>query len=149
MQEPSYVSDHDNYCFKLYIDGNYIGNVCTNMNNMLDQKVGTNDPRLTDARTPLEHNHDDRYYTEIETNTLVNKRIEGSSNDPVFANRPSVSIDGSICGIPVTYEQENAKCNSPVVGFHYSNNDKQLIINWYANGTMYTSKINIDEHMVS
>ena len=24
LQEPSYVSDHDNHCFKLYIDGNYI-----------------------------------------------------------------------------------------------------------------------------
>lgn len=95
------------------------------------------------------HTHDDRYYTEIETNALVNKRIEGSSNNQIFANRPSVSIDGTICGIPVTYEQENARGIFPVVGFHYSNNDKQLIINWYANGTMYTSKINIDEHMVS
>ena len=50
----------------------------------LDQVSGTNtgdqdlsglvqntDPRLSDARTPLAHNHDDRYYTEAEVNALL------------------------------------------------------------------------------
>ena len=34
-------------------------------------KVANTDPRLTDARTPTAHTHDDRYYTETETNTLL------------------------------------------------------------------------------
>lgn len=94
------------------------------------------------------HTHDDRYYTETETNTLLGKKMTGASNNQIFANRPSVNIDGTICGIPVTYKQENARGIFPVVGFHYDNNNKKLIINWYADGTMFTSKINIDEHMV-
>jgi len=38
-----------------------------------------NDSRLSDARTPTAHNHDDRYYTETEMNTLLaGKQASGS-----------------------------------------------------------------------
>ena len=41
--------------------------------------VETTDPRLADARTPAAHTHDDRYYTETETNTLLaGKQAAGS-----------------------------------------------------------------------
>lgn len=33
--------------------------------------VVNTDPRLSDARTPVAHNHDDRYYTEAEVDTLL------------------------------------------------------------------------------
>ena len=37
----------------------------------LATKVETTDPRLSDPRTPTAHTHDDRYYTEAETDTLL------------------------------------------------------------------------------
>ena len=41
--------------------------------------VITTDSRLSDARTPTTHTHDDRYYTETETNTLLaGKQASGS-----------------------------------------------------------------------
>jgi len=38
--------------------------------------VVTDDPRLSDARSPTAHDHDERYYTESETDTL----LSGKSN---------------------------------------------------------------------
>ena len=38
--------------------------------------VQTTDSRLSDARTPLPHNHDDRYYTETETNALLAAKVK-------------------------------------------------------------------------
>ena len=41
--------------------------------------VITTDSRLSDARTPISHTHDDRYYTETEMNTLLaGKQASGS-----------------------------------------------------------------------
>ena len=99
---------------------------------------------MLDQKAASSHTHDDRYYTETETNILLGEKMTGASNDQIFANRPSVSIDGSVCGIPVTYQQKNQLGLYPVVGFNYDNVNKQLVINWYANGTIFTSKINID-----
>ena len=47
--------------------GNAAGTVCQG-----------NDSRLSDARTPKAHNHDDRYYTENETNEIVATEVEQS-----------------------------------------------------------------------
>lgn len=41
----------------------------------LDLKVDTSDPRLTDARTPTAHNHDDRYYTETEADARYPAKV--------------------------------------------------------------------------
>jgi hypothetical protein len=38
--------------------------------------VITTDSRLSDARTPTAHNHDDRYYTEIEMGTLLSGKAD-------------------------------------------------------------------------
>lgn len=41
------------------------------INQSLGNKVNTNDSRLSDTRTPKAHTHDDRYYTETETDNLL------------------------------------------------------------------------------
>lgn len=51
------------------------------LNQSLSFKVNTNDSRLSDARTPTAHTHDDRYYTESEINSKLNKY--GLSSTPV------------------------------------------------------------------
>ena len=43
----------------------------SSLNTDLGSKVSTNDARLSDARTPKDHNHDSRYYTEAEINNLL------------------------------------------------------------------------------
>lgn len=44
----------------------------TEVDGLNRNKVDTTDSRLSDARTPLAHTHDDRYYTESEVNALLN-----------------------------------------------------------------------------
>lgn len=41
------------------------------LNQSLSSKVNTTDSRLSDARTPKAHTHDDRYYTDTEINNLL------------------------------------------------------------------------------
>ena len=49
------------------------------LNTDLSSKVGTDDARLSDARTPKEHNHDSRYYTEAEVNNLLGQKQKSLS----------------------------------------------------------------------
>ena len=44
-------------------------------------KVDTTDSRLSDARTPLEHNHDDKYYTESEIDSKFNTTNQNVTNN--------------------------------------------------------------------
>ena len=44
----------------------------------LASKVETTDPRLSDARTPTAHTHDDRYYTEAEADALLSGKAPTS-----------------------------------------------------------------------
>ena len=46
------------------------------LNQSLNFKVNTTDSRLSDARTPKPHTHDDRYYTESEINTKLNALVK-------------------------------------------------------------------------
>jgi chemotaxis protein histidine kinase CheA len=46
------------------------------LNRSLSFKVNTTDSRLSDARTPKPHTHDDRYYTESEINTKLNALVK-------------------------------------------------------------------------
>lgn len=46
------------------------------LNTNLKNKVNTNDSRLSDARTPTAHTHDDRYYTETEVNIILNSYMK-------------------------------------------------------------------------
>lgn len=43
----------------------------SDVNLSLSNKVSNTDPRLSDARTPTAHTHDERYYTEQEVNNLL------------------------------------------------------------------------------
>src|SRR5690606_35969944 len=45
--------------------------------------VATTDPRLSDARTPTAHTHDDRYYTEGEVNTALAGKADTTHQHPV------------------------------------------------------------------
>jgi len=51
--------------------------------------VVTTDPRLSDARTPTSHTHDDRYYTEMEMNTLLAGKQASGSYAPATGIAPS------------------------------------------------------------
>ena len=50
------------------------------MEDTLADKVDTTDGRLSDARTPTAHNHDDRYYTETEVDGLLGGKSDTSHN---------------------------------------------------------------------
>lgn len=52
------------------------------LDDKLANKVDTNDSRLSDARTPKSHTHDDRYYTESEINT----KLDGKLNKASYGN---------------------------------------------------------------
>ena len=41
----------------------------------LDSKVNLTDPRLTDARSPTAHGHNDLYYTEVEIDALLTTKV--------------------------------------------------------------------------
>ena len=61
--------------------------------------VITTDARLSDARTPTTHTHDDRYYTETEMNTLLaGKQAAGS----YVTNGGSVSSIIRVTAMPAT-----------------------------------------------
>lgn len=49
-----------------------------NFGNVADTVCQGNDSRLSDARTPKAHNHDDRYYTTTKTNEIVTTNVEQS-----------------------------------------------------------------------
>jgi hypothetical protein len=61
--------------------------------------VITTDSRLSDARTPTTHTHDDRYYTETEMNTLLaGKQASGS----YVTNGGNVSSIQRVTAMPAT-----------------------------------------------
>jgi hypothetical protein len=61
--------------------------------------VITTDSRLSDARTPTTHTHDDRYYTESEINTLLaGKQASGS----YVTNGGNVSSIQRVTAMPAT-----------------------------------------------
>jgi microcystin-dependent protein len=51
--------------------------------------VITTDSRLSDARTPISHTHDDRYYTETEVNSLLAGKQASGSYAPATGIAPS------------------------------------------------------------
>ena len=58
-----------------------------------------NDVRLSDARTPLSHTHDDRYYTESEVETLLDDKqdkLVAGDNITIDENTNVISVSGSI-----------------------------------------------------
>jgi hypothetical protein len=59
--------------------------------------VITSDSRLSDARPPTTHNHDDRYYTETEMNNLLAGKQASGSYAPATGIAPS-AITGTSAG---------------------------------------------------
>lgn len=55
--------------------------------------VKNNDSRLSDARTPTVHNHDDRYYTETEIGNLLDDKISKSQTNGLIKNDGSVDTN--------------------------------------------------------
>jgi len=55
-----------------------------------------NDSRLSDARTPVSHNHDDRYYTETETDYFLSGKADSGHNH-----------DGIYSGVSHTHNEAN------------------------------------------
>ena len=63
------------------------------LNQSLSFKVNTTDSRLSDARTPKPHTHDDRYYTESEINTKLNALVK---NHIVVSRMPElITVTGN------------------------------------------------------
>lgn len=58
-----------------------------------------NDTRLSDARTPTSHTHDDRYYTETEINTLLTGK---QSSGSYVLNGGSVSSITKVTAMPTS-----------------------------------------------
>lgn len=83
-----------------------LGERVTATENSLKNKVDTTDSRLSDARTPTAHTHDDRYYTETEVNNLLNAK-QNSNTAITTSNIGSQSVKyatssgsaGSVTGI--------------------------------------------------
>lgn len=71
----------------------------TNINNLSTSKVDTTDPRLSDARTPLTHTHDDRYYTESEVNTKLDGKVSIVSGKGLSTNDFTTTLKNKLDGI--------------------------------------------------
>lgn len=67
------------------------------LNRSLSFKVNTTDSRLSDARTPKPHTHDDRYYTESEINTKLNALVK---------NHIVVSLKGELITVTGNSDRE-------------------------------------------
>lgn len=61
----------------------------------LDGKVDSTDSRLTDSRTPTEHTHDDRYYTEAEVDALLTQRLAALAYDSGWRDVSSGLLGGT------------------------------------------------------
>lgn len=63
------------------------------INQSLSSKVNTTDSRLSDARTPKAHTHDDRYYTESEINTKLNALVKNHIG--ILNKAESLTVNGN------------------------------------------------------
>ena len=70
--------------------------------------VITTDSRLSDARTPTTHTHDDRYYTETETNTLLDGKQASGSYAAAAHNHDALAItSGTLANARTTATSAN------------------------------------------
>jgi hypothetical protein len=76
--------------------------------------VVTSDARLSDARTPTSHTHDDRYYTETEMNTLLAGKQASGSYAPASGIAPS-AITGTAV---ITTDSRLSDARTPTTHTH-------------------------------
>jgi len=76
--------------------------------------VITTDSRLSDARTPTTHTHDDRYYTETEMNTLLAGKQASGSYAPASGIAPS-AITGTAV---ITTDSRLSDARTPISHTH-------------------------------
>ena len=76
--------------------------------------VITTDSRLSDARTPVTHTHDDRYYTETETNTLLAGKQASGSYAPSSGIAPSAIAGTAV----ITTDSRLSDARTPVTHTH-------------------------------
>lgn len=72
----------------------------TGLETALAGKVDEDDPRLTDARTPLPHTHDDRYYTEAEVDAKV--AVQSTGLRDITSDYPEVLVTGTQPGLALS-----------------------------------------------
>ena len=70
---------------------------------------------------------------------IASTYLKGVQRNGDFLNRPSVNIDGVICGLIPTYRQNSQ--GYPVVGLYIQPGTERLIIDWYADGNIIKSYI--------
>ena len=70
---------------------------------------------------------------------IASTYLKGTQNNGDFINRPSVNIDGNICGLIPTYKQNSQ--GYPVVGLYIQPGTERLIVDWYADGNIIKSYI--------
>lgn len=70
---------------------------------------------------------------------IASTYLKGTQSNVHFKNRPSVNIDGNICGLIPTYIQNSA--GYPVVGLYIQPGTERLIIDWFADGNIIKSYI--------
>jgi hypothetical protein len=96
--------------------------------------VITTDSRLSDARTPTTHTHDDRYYTESEMNTLLAGKQASGSYAPATGIAPS-AITGTAV---ITTDSRLSDARTPTAHTHDDRYYTELEI-----GTLLSGKANI------
>lgn len=70
---------------------------------------------------------------------IASTYLKGVQRNGDFLSRPSVNIDGVICGLIPTYRQNSQ--GYPVVGLYIQPGTERLIIDWYADGNIIKSYI--------
>ena len=75
--------------------------------NSATKAVRADDSRLTDARTPTTHNHDDRYYTETKTDTLLGGKAPVTGQAAVNALTAGASVT-----VPATHSMHTLTMTS-------------------------------------
>ena len=72
---------------------------------------------------------------------IASTYLKGTQNNSQFMNRPSVNVSGTI--VPLITSSRQGNGIYPIVNIYVANNPERLIIDWYADGNLITSYINI------
>lgn len=159
MQKLSLAVKNLRYLYKLLgntdistIGGGTVTGALNKLNTDILNKVSTNDTRLSDSRTPKEHNHNNLYYTEAEINTLLSQKQKSLTIDAagqiltVQANSDRVYDMASLFGNRLsgkTVLVANAKLVSNALGVSIGmdSNSNTKIILW--NNTSKTKDVGV------